>query len=212
MTTPSKNNHKPRAARGIDKRTLKARQDRSELIKSTGAQSPLWVGEVKLTGEALIQAGIDLGMGEKLAQSLRIQADSAEKELLSLQIIWDERYGIFAGTAEIAAVKPEDLTNLALPLLEEQSYKLAPPVLVTVKYDLITAEIRIHVRTPPGSFACRIEISPNPMTPTSFVALKGKGTRRALSGYASGGWWVQALMYDNENESDYSPPVFVMVP
>jgi hypothetical protein len=118
MAVPSLNNHKPRVARSPDKRSLKSREDRSELVLSTAANSPLWVGDV----------------------------------------------------------------------------------------------LRLLVRKPPGNFACRIETSPNPITPTSWVAVKGKGARRALSGYPSGGLWIRALLSDNENESDYSQPVFVMVP
>jgi hypothetical protein len=212
MTVPSLNNHKPRVARSPHKRSLESREDRSELVLSTAANSPLWVGDVKVSGENLVMAGLELAAGEALVQSLRTQMESAEKQLLSLTIAWDERFNLYAGNAEVLAVKPQDITNLALPLLEETTNKLAAPVSVSARFDVLTGLIRLLVRTPPGSFACRTEISPNPMTPTSFVALKGKGTRRALSGYASGGWWVQALMYDNENESEYSPPVFVMVP
>jgi hypothetical protein len=212
MTVPSLNNHKPRAARSPDKRSLKSREDRSELVLSTAANSPLWVGDVKASGENLILAGLELAAGEALVQSLRTQMESAEKQLLSLTIAWDERFNLYAGNAEVLAVKPQDITNLALPLLEETTNKLAPPVSVSARFDVLAGLIRLLVRKPPGNFACRIEVSPNPITPTSWVAVKGKGARRALSGYPSGGLWIRALLSDNENESDYSQPVFVMVP
>src|SRR4051812_11392994 len=96
MSTQSKNNHKPRAARGPDKHSIKAREDRSELVKNNAPSSPLWVGDVKSSGEALVQAGVDLTAGVALAASLRAQADDADKETLSLQIAWDERYNAFA--------------------------------------------------------------------------------------------------------------------
>jgi hypothetical protein len=211
---PSKNNHRPRVTRGDDKLTVKSREDRSILVKNTASNSLFWQvrPEVKFSGEALIQAGSDLVDGEKLVQSLRSQTEAAEKQVVSLKIAWDECFNVYAGYAERVAIKPEDITNLGLSLLEEGSYQLAPPVSVSARWDVLTNQIRIQVRKPAGSFGCRIEISPNPITPTSFLALKGKGARRALSGYASGGWWVRALMFDNENESEYSPPVFVTVP
>jgi hypothetical protein len=207
MTAPSLNNHKPRAARSPDKRSLKSREDRSELILSTATNCPLWAGDVKASGENLIMAGLELAAGEGLVQSLRAQLESAEKQVLSLTIAWDERFNVYAGNVEIVAVKPQDVTNLALLLLTEASNKLAPPVSVTAKFDVLTGRVRI-----PGNFACRIEVSANPITATSWVALKGKGARRAISGYPSGGLWIRALLSDNENESDYSQPVYVLVP
>lgn len=212
MTTPSKNNHRPRASRGPDKVNVKSREDRSILVGNNAPSSQLWQGDVKAKGETLIKSGLDLVAGEKLAQSLRAQAESAEKEVVTLTIAWDEHFTLYAGEVELAATKPEDVTKLGLTLLEEQSYELAAPLSVTVRYDLITSQIRILVRKPPGNFGCRIEISPNPIVPGSWMALKGLGARRALSGYASGGWWVRALMCDMEDESEYSQPVFVMVP
>src|SRR5689334_23231579 len=148
MTNPSENNHRPRAARGADKHSTKAREDRSKLVKNNAPNSSLWGGDVKTSGEALVQAGADLAAGLALATSLRQQAETADKEVRSLRIAWDERFGVFAGNVEIVAVKPEDITGMALPLLVEQSYKLAPPVSVTARYDALTAEIRIFVRKP----------------------------------------------------------------
>ena len=212
MTTPSKNNHRPRVSRGPDKDTIKSRQVRSTVIQQNATNSALWVGDVKSKGEALILAGDDLGAKAALVHGLRGQLESAEKELLTAKIEWDERYTVYAGEVELVAVKPEDITKLGMSVLEEQSYTLLPPLAVTVKYDPLAARIRILVRKPPGHFGCRIEISPNPVAPGSFVALKGWGARRAVAGYTSGTWWVRALMFDSDNESEYSLPVSVVVP
>jgi hypothetical protein len=194
--------------------TVKSREDRSTVVKNTAVSSPLWQlnADLKSSGTALVQAGIDLAAGESLLQSLLSQADAAEKEVASLRITWDERFNVYAGNAELAAIKPEDITNLGLTLLEESSYKLAPALAVTARYDLITSHIRILVRKPPGAFGCRIEISPNPIVPGSFQPLKGHGARRAVPGYPPGSWWVRAVITDNESESDPSPPVFVTIP
>ena len=214
MTVPSKSNHRPRVAKGADKVTTKSRQDRSIVVENTAATSPIWQAntDVQNTGAALIQAGIDLAKGAATVQSLQAQTDTAEKELISLRINWDERFNIYAGTVELVALKPQDVTNLGLSLLEEGSNLLAPAISVSARYDLLTSQMRIAVRKPPGNFGCRIEISPNPITPGSFQALKGLGARRALSGYAPGGWWVRAVIVDKENESDPSLPVFVTIP
>jgi hypothetical protein len=210
---PSQNNHRPRAARGPAKLTVKSREDCSILVKSTAPNSAQWMADpvLQTAGTALIQAGVDLSAGEKLVQALKSQVDSAEKGVVTLKIAWDEHFNVFAGRAELNAVKPEDITNLGLTLLEESSYKLAPAISVAVRYDILTKHIRILVHKPPGNFGCRIEISPNPIAPGSFQALKGLGARRALSGYAPGGYWVQATMIDMEDESETSPPVFVTV-
>jgi hypothetical protein len=112
-------------------------------------------------------------------------------------------------TAPRIAGRP--LTRLALPVRERAEHRLLPPSAVEVTYNRTTREIHIEVHHPRGRAAPRIEISPDPATPDSFVKLKGKGARRVLKDQPLGRWWVRALMIDATDESAYSPLVSVDV-
>jgi hypothetical protein len=209
----SRNNHRPRVARTPDKATLKSRRDRSSVVQKTAPSSPIWKTEpsVKAAGEALIQAGADVAAREARLLQLTSVAETARQKVISLRITWDERFAAYASSVESRAVKPEDLTNLGLPLLEESAYPLAPPLDVTVRYDLAASVIRILVKRPPGDHGCRIEISPNPVAPDSYKEIPGDGARRTVAGLPPGGYWIQAAMVGPEGLSAYSPPVFVRV-
>jgi hypothetical protein len=210
----SKNNHRPRVARMPDKVSVKSRQDRSILVQSNAPSCLIWQAHPSLkdAGEALVQAGLDLANREKKVQQLLAQAETARRELLSLRIAWDGRFTVYASCVEARARKPEDVTNLALPLREEASYELAPPRAVTARYDLEEKLLRILVKRPPGDFGCRIEISPDPVSADSFQAIPGVGARAAIPGLPPGEYWVRALMIGPTGFSAYSPLVFVRVP
>lgn len=155
----STNNHRPRVSRGADKLSDELRKERSLIVKGTAVNCPAWLAHPGLgdAGEDLIQAGLDLGAGETLALQLTAQAETARKALVTLRVAWDEKYDIYAGNGELYAFKPQDLMALGLPVLEEASYKLAPPLGVTARYDLTEALIRIMVQKPPGDFRCQVE-------------------------------------------------------
>jgi hypothetical protein len=62
-----------------------------------------------------------------------------------------------------------------------------------------------------GDHKCVIELSPDPVTPTSWVRLEGNGLRRALSGYAEGMWWIRAATSVATEQSDWFGPVAIVV-
>jgi hypothetical protein len=209
----SENNHRPRVAREKHKASDKARCDRSKLVETVAKNSEIWSSskEIQSAGEALIAAGEDLAARELKVRSLLAQVASARKEVVTARVRWNGRFEVYASNAELIARKPEDLANLALIALEKAVNHLAPPIAVKVTFNRKTRLIHIVVHQPPGRAHCRIELSPDPVTPDSFKALEGGGARRALAGYPLGRWWVRALMYDTENESAYSPLVCVEV-
>jgi hypothetical protein len=62
-----------------------------------------------------------------------------------------------------------------------------------------------------GDHKCVIEISPDPVTPTSWLRLAGTGVRRTLSGYAEGTWWIRAAPTVAAEQGDWFGPVAVVV-
>jgi hypothetical protein len=209
----SKTNHKPRVAMETDKVSDEARCKRSQLVEDVAKDSELWKAskDIQAEGARLIAAGQKLSAKEKKLQSLLAEVISARQEILSARIEWDQHFRNYAKTAEIPTRKPEDLTRLALPVLERAEHRLLPPTAVEVTYDRTTREIHIEVHHPRGRAVPRIEISPDPATPDSFVMLKGSGARRVLKDQPLGRWWVRALMIDATDESAYSPLVSVEV-
>jgi hypothetical protein len=210
----SENNNKPRVARSADLETIDTRVARSSVVGGKAQGGALWLAHADLeaAGYLLIQAGIDLSVGEKAALLAETNARAARQGASTLRIVWDDRFGVYAGHVECVAIKPEDVTNLGCLLLDEVSYQLAPPSGLSVKFDVTGQVIRVWVHMPPGNFGCRIEVSPEPMVAGSFALQKGKGVRRALPGFAAGKWWVRAASVGDAGLSAYTVPVMVIVP
>jgi hypothetical protein len=206
MTTAFQHYHRPRAARARDKRTPASREKRSFIVAGLAPRSLLWQANpgLRRAGEALIQAGVDLG------QALRSKPTAQGIAWLCGE--WDMRFNLYAAHAEMAARRPEDLTGLGLALRTVAPHPLVPPLAVTARYDVRRRQMQIHVRRPPGERGCLIEISPTPFVSGTFQALGGNGARRVLSGYAPGTYAVRAAMVGRDRHSPYSQTVIVIVP
>jgi hypothetical protein len=78
-------------------------------------------------------------------------------------------------------------------------------------FDAKLGLLRIRAKRPAGLTAVRLEISPEPMTATSFKALDGEGATAKLSGYPPGTYWVRAAMIRSRQLSAYTIPISVVV-
>ncbi len=206
-------NVKPRAARGADTASIKARIDRSGVVSTSGSTSTLWtVPAVKDSGTALVTAGSNLTAGEQLVNNLESQLTTARASLNTLTFAWDEAYGLYCTNVESNAQKPADITGGGLLLLDRSLHTLLPALGLTVRYDTVNSVIRVLVkRPPPGDQKCLLEVSPDPVGATTFKAVTGYGGKRALAGYAPGTWWLRVALVDATDQSAYFGPVAVIV-
>src|SRR5689334_12509716 len=112
----SENTHRLRVARGPVKESITTRSGVTSVVKSKGANNALWQQHknLKEAGEALVQAGEEMGASEKAAAIAEADALAARQLAVSKRIAFDGRFNVYADIAEIVAEKPEDLTNLGL--------------------------------------------------------------------------------------------------
>ena len=209
----AQNVNRPRAARGADTESIKTRTDRSGVVGATGPNGALWaVPAVKDAGTVLVAAGTNLSAGEQLVNNLLAQLRTARKNLIGLTLTWDAAHGVFVTNVEANAKVPADITGSGLLLADRTPHLLEPPMGLLAMFDLKKSLIRATVQRPaPGKQMCLVEISPDPVGPATFKALKGYGARRTLSGYAPGTWWLRAALVDAGDQSDYFGPVSVIV-
>jgi hypothetical protein len=211
----SNGQHKKKVVRvsAAAKDNVTTRVDEGKVVATNSPNSPISQQnqEVATTAQNLVAATNTLEAKNAKVKALEAELATERTALGDLTVDWDTTWGIFVSTAKKYCKTDQDAQSLGLAAMVLVAYALAKPVEVIVKWDAKKALIRIHVKRPKGLRSVRIEISPDPVTATSWKQLDGDGATAALSGYAPGTWWVRAAMVRARQVSEYTVPVAVIV-
>jgi hypothetical protein len=202
-----------RVSSGAVKDTVATRTDTGKVIDTNAPNSAILTAhaDVKTAEGNLVVANTKLDDKYKLVKAKEMELATERGALLDLTVEWDSFYDVYVSTARLYCLTDQDAKSLGLPAAGLMSYALAPPLSVTAVFDAKLSLLRIRVERPTGLKAVRLEISPDPMTATSFKALDGEGATAKLSGYPPGTYWVRAAMIRSRQLSAYTIPVSVVV-
>jgi hypothetical protein len=202
-----------RVTTGVVKDTVATRTDAGKVIDTNAPNSAIFTAhaDVKTAEGNFVLANTKLDDKYKLVKGLEMELATERGALLDLTVDWDSFYDVYVSTARLYCLTDQDAKSLGLPAAGAASYALAPPLSVTAAFDVKLGLLRIHVKRPTGLKSVRLEISPDPMTATSFKALDGEGATAKLSGYPPGTYWVRAAMIRSRQLSAYTIPVSVIV-
>jgi hypothetical protein len=135
----------------------------------------------------------------------------ARTALTNLITQWDGAYSVFVSTGEKHVATPADVHALGAVALVRASYPLVPPVSVAVKYDAAKNLIRVRVHRAPGLNLLEVQMSPDPVTATSWTDLVGTGAMHVVPNPAKATWWFRACSVAAQAKSDFTTPVSVIV-
>jgi hypothetical protein len=195
------------------KESLKKRVDAGAVIAANAPSSALLTGnnEVQVAANNLIAVNTKLDAKDTKVKALELELGTERSALANLTVDWDAAYDVFVAVGRKFCLTAEDARSLGLAAVGLAAHVLAMPLAVLVKYDVVKELIRIHVKRAPGLRSLRIQISPDPITATSWVDLEGDGAMAALADYAPGTWWVRAAHIRARERSDFTMPVSVIV-
>jgi hypothetical protein len=128
--------------------------------------------------------------------------------------VLDNAYDACVSSVWNHATSIGDVKNSGFTVLpvEPISHTIALPTEILLKYDAHLAAILVHVRwAQKGTKQCLIEVSPDPITPTSWRRVDATGVRQTLVGYTPGIWWFHAATVRAKGRSDWFGPVSVLV-
>lgn len=203
----------PLVDRGAVKLGIKERTDCSALVESKAASSPIWAAHPDLqdAGKALIAAGADLSGADLAFQGALKVVETTRDTRETKLIAWNSEFDLYATLVEKYSKKAEDLSALALSALSRTEYPLVAPIKIDLRYDRTLYLIRVHVHLPEGLEACEIEMSPDPITATSWQRLVGHGAKRTVKSPTPGTWWFRAASERAEEQSAFTDPVSIVV-
>ena len=199
---------------GVDKASSYTRTSCASTMAKQAPESALYktISGVKASCDALAAAGTDLADAEAAVQVALTMLRQARQKRKSKIVAFDNAYNVCIAQVEKHAAAPEDVTALALTVLERKSNDLAPPVAIDAKFLLLKGIIRVRVTLPPGVKACLVEVTTDPTDPASYKRLPGTGKLRDLTGYGPGTYWFRATSLRSDGESEPTPFVPMIVP
>ncbi len=124
---------------------------------------------------------------------------------------WDGSYRLLIAAAEKHCSTVDDGTGLGLVVRGKTSYPLAPPLSVEFTQDLKKGLLRIRVNRAPGMRIVSVELSPDPITASSWFELPGTGAMHTVKALAAGIWWVRAASRTAKGKSEFTLPVSLIV-
>jgi hypothetical protein len=204
---------KDRINRGIDRQSIQARTTRGTQVEKAITTSTLYqnVPAIKAACDAVVVAGTDLSDADIDATAAEQAAAKARSARDTKMDTFDTANAICMATVEHYAVTPEEIQGAGYVLLIPNNNGLVPLNGMTAEYDPISTLIEIEIQHPAGVDRCILEVSPDPVTTTSWQRVPGDGLRRKLSGYTPGTYWLRAATMRANGQSAFTTPISVVV-
>lgn len=171
------------------------------------------VGSIKELADKVIASGLDAEAKQKevnVKKKAYLGAVAA-RDTSDQQLAAD--LTAYTGAASGVCKTEQDVENLGLSKAPDRSPPppLTPPVTVTARTGQVKGSFSSTAKRVPGLDQYVAEVSPEPMTETSFLQAPGTGLKRDFSGYESGkGHWVRYCTERGQERSAWSEPVYVV--
>jgi hypothetical protein len=183
------------------------------MLAQVAPQSAIYTGNtpVKTAIDALVKAGAALeaaATAKETAKQVYFTAIGAE---VAAQAAYDVAAGVVRGTLPLYCKTAQDLESLGCARkVKSASVPLVPPVLVTGRPDKDPGSIYTHAHRISGLFRYILEISVDPVTPTSWEEQPGGTATRKLTGLVSGKlYWLRWCTERGTKRSTWSVPISV---
>lgn len=124
---------------------------------------------------------------------------------------WDGAYDVFVNTGEKYAVTPNDVTSMGGEPLGKTINALVMPISVDATWNPKTNIVRMHVHRAPGMDVVTVQVSPEPLTATSWYELDGNEAIHVIPNPPKGTLWIRAQSRTTRAKSDFTTPVVVTV-
>jgi hypothetical protein len=209
---------KAQAARvsiGPDTATYQALIDRGGKVGTLAPSTATYQSNTAFKGtiDDFVTSTKTLDTSQTKVSNLEAQLAQARADRDQAQLAAEDAHGAAAKAVEKVSVTPADVQSYGFASLDVVKTGLVLPVAILVAFNHTTKTIDVRVKYPPGIHGkrCILEISPDPVGPTTYHRLDGDGLRRALTGFAPGTYWIHAATSAAGGRSDWFGPVAVIV-
>jgi hypothetical protein len=176
-------------------------------------KSPIYLGNapVKSAVDGVVTAGTNLDTANTNKETARKAYFAAIGLEVAALAAYDVAAGVLRATLPLYCKTAQELEGLGCTRkVRGVSVPLIPPVLVTAKPDKELGSIYAHAHRIPGLFHYILQVSPDPITATSWEEQPGGTAIRHLTGLVSGKlYWLRWCTERGSQRSSWSIPVSV---
>jgi hypothetical protein len=198
---------------GPDKASTATRYDRGVTITNEAPQSALYQqhADLKAAADFVIKDTVTLKTMMDAYTAAEGAYKTARTALSNAIVTWDGSYSVFVTTGEKYALTQNDAHSIGGAARGRTRHPLAMPLSVDFTWNPKQSHLRVHVHRAPGMLVSVVEISPDPVTVTSWVELDGTGAVHTIPNPAKGTWWARAASRTAKATSDFTTPVAAIV-
>lgn len=198
---------------GPDKTNEQTRYDRGVKVEAQAPGSPLYQQhpDLKTAADEVIKDTAALKAAMDSSSAAEAAGAAARTALSNAILKWDGSYSVFAKLGEKYATTPNDAASVGAQARGKTINPLAMPISVELTYNRLLDAIRVRVERAPGMRMLTVQLSPDPITPTSWFELDGSGAVHLYPHPAKGTWWARVQSRTAKARSDFTVPVSVIV-
>jgi hypothetical protein len=182
-------------------------------VTTQAPQSSLYTGhsDLKVSADQVIAQNLALKTANDGYHAAIAAVTKARTALGTAVLAWDGAFDVYLTTAGKYCLTPDDAASLALTARGKTKNPLAMPLAVLATWNPKKDWAHVHVTRAPGMDVICVEMSPEPITATSWKELDGSGAIRSVPNPAAGTWWFRAASRTARAKSDYTTPVSLIV-
>ncbi len=199
---------------GGDKESDDTRITRSGVVAETATKTDAYAKDTafKANIDRYVAAGAALDTARQNEAQARANLSKAKSDRLIARQNHDRAHAVAVTSVEDRSTTPADVKSFGFAPSQHivRSSAVVAPSGILVSLDKKTGRVTILVqgnqRRP-----VQLEMSPDPITATSFKLMPGTAARRSLPSLAAGTYWFRAAVLGKLGMSDYSVPVQLVV-
>ena len=198
---------------GPDMVSEPTRYDRGVKVTNLAPGSQLCQQHADLNAAAgeLIKANVALKGAMDAHSTAEATFKTTGTALDNTVVTWDGAYRVFISMGEKYALTENDATSIGGAARGSTIYPLVMPLSVDFKWNPAKNYLRVHVHRAPGMKVTTVQLSPDPITATSWYDLDGSGAIHVVPNPAKGTWWARAQSRTAKAKSDFTTPTSVIV-
>ena len=198
---------------GADTANSAALTARAKVVGKMAPLTSLYLNNLafKASVDDYVTSGTALTDAETKVTNLEAQATQARGDRDKARATCRSCHSVCVAQVEKNSPTAADLQAYGFLQLEVVKLNGVLPTGILFSVNHTTQLTEVHVKFPGRARQCVVEVSPEPVTPTSWHRLDGHGAKRVLTGYAPGTYWVRAATSLADGRSDWFGPVAVVI-
>ena len=199
---------------GVDKASDEARLTRTTVVADAAPKTDAYTKDAAFKGtvDRYLATGVSLNDAVTTEATLRAQLKKATSEKNVARKNHDKAHALLVSNVQDRSTTPADVRSYGFEASKHtpRSTGIISPEGLTVTLDKKTGRVTIKVKLSKRR-PVQIEMSPDPITATSFKVLDGAAARRTIDPPAPGTYWFRAAVLGTTGKSEYTVPVQLVI-